>query len=409
MVVVFVLLSAAFVSCSKHTQADEPADPSDYSVLHRPVYFSFSDFLREVAQGAEVEESVSDPIISFLKKLQEQFDLQGVRCIDYTYPSTGFDGEEIRLSARLYLPAEAFNGVPMKGVILGHHHMILKGDYAPTNNCVIEGLPAWFGYAVIVPDNIGLGVTEDLPQLYSNSNYLAKGAVGSIPAGIALIADQGLECDFDSIYNIGYSFGASTAVSSLRYVVLHPECEMSFKQTFAGAGLYDSALTLREFATGNYPDGEIFVLPFLASILCENAESLKAEDVFQEPLLSQYEELLLSKKYSIPDLADMFKDYSLRDLVTEGVLDRTSYTGRSIDHMGVLRRVYGGWTIPEDTEFYLFGVEDDNYVPHRNYTSAKYFFENTSPSENQHYESANTGGHLRGFISFTNWVMENIK
>lgn len=402
--------SLLLFSCTKGVVDTTFTKPeTQYELIDEVQELTFRDFIDEAARGAEIDDSRKDIILA-IRELGSGIIGDGrFRTYDISYPSKDFHGRDIKLSARVYVPAEAKSGDILPGAVLGNHHLIMADKYCPTNLCVIEALPVFFGYAVVVPDNIGFGISREMPQLLVNGNFNGKTGVEALSAGLNMLEDMGIVCNPGRLYNIGYSLGAHSALGALRYTSTHPESGIHFYKTFSGAGPYDPSIAFDIYSEGGCPNGLVFSIAGLASLIEESAGELNPSDVFKEPLLSTYGQLILSKNFSIFDIRKAIGTGVPSDYINDGVLSKLSDAGKKIESMSLTRRTYGGWEMAEGTELYLFGCKDDDYIPYENYESAKYFIESTFPDINLHCLSKATGGHVPGFFIFEKWVIDNWK
>ena len=73
------------------------------------------------------------------------------------YESIDLDGNPILLSGKVILPAKQ----AIKRYILVSHYTIASNAEAPSNTFSLEGLLVNLGYALIIPDYLGYGITAD--------------------------------------------------------------------------------------------------------------------------------------------------------------------------------------------------------------------------------------------------------
>ena len=78
------------------------------------------------------------------------------------YKSVDVNDQPILLSGKVILPAKG----PIKRYILVSHYTIASNREAPSNIFSLEGLLVKLGYALIIPDYIGYGVTADKVHPY---------------------------------------------------------------------------------------------------------------------------------------------------------------------------------------------------------------------------------------------------
>lgn len=377
-----------------------------YTIIHTPELCTFDRFMHESIDGYVEDKSVVDTITKLIEQYGPIDKDKAVWTYDIDYPSVNEKGQNIRLSGRIYIPTNVLSGDTTTCLSMVSHHLILANSLCPTNHCIIEALPAWYGHTMIVPDHIGFGTSVNQNLYISNSNLIAKGSVECMQAALMLLNDKGVKYD-ENMYNYGYSQGAPVAMAALGYVSKHPECGIKFHKTFAGAGAYDPSLTFRKYVEGECPDASLFGAMGLVSLVSETNGELDPKEIFKEPFLSIYDTLILSKKYDVWAIRKALDTLTLADCIQDGVLYKTTSTGKKVDILSLQRRTYCGWDIPEGSTLYIFGPEDDDYIPFSNHTTATYFLESTQPESRLVCHSEKTLGHVAGMVAFFNWVMEN--
>lgn len=98
-------------------------------------------------------------VIQSILKLKEQ---DRVVEISGIYNSTDQKGEKITLSGKIILPETE----QIKRVILVSHYTIGRNQEAPSRCFPLEGVLSKLGYALIIPDYIGYGVTGNMIHPY---------------------------------------------------------------------------------------------------------------------------------------------------------------------------------------------------------------------------------------------------
>ena len=94
--------------------------------------------------------NVAQQLLDF-SKMNTAIELSGI------YESIDLDGNPIMLSGKVILPAKG----SIKRYILVSHYTIASNAEAPSNIFSLEGLLVKLGYALIIPDYLGYGITAD--------------------------------------------------------------------------------------------------------------------------------------------------------------------------------------------------------------------------------------------------------
>ena len=103
------------------------------------------------------------------------------------YPSIDIDGNPITLSGKVILPAKG----PIKRYILVSHYTIASNAEAPSNIFSLEGLLVKLGYALIIPDYLGYGVTADHIHPYLVMDLTARNVLDMYLAVVPFLEAAG--------------------------------------------------------------------------------------------------------------------------------------------------------------------------------------------------------------------------
>lgn len=304
-------------------------------------------------------ESLNDAAEEYLKETCDK----PVDMINFTYPSVGPDGKEVTLSARMYILDMLYGfGKTTLGIALANHASIVEADQCPTRDVKEEGAAAWLGIAVVMPDYYGFGASEDKPQAYLNSACTAKGSLDAFKTARKILHDKGVIAGRD-YYNFGYSQGGFNTIANLKYLSDHPEENLKFKISFAGAGSYDINASLDEYLKDTYPAASIFIpMTVIGTNECENL-GLDYAKMFREPLLSGYKEWILSKKYSFGTIMRNIGTTKLSEILTSGMVDGSSDEVKKLREILETYSVCKGWTPANGTKILLYHSLQDDVVP----------------------------------------------
>ena len=397
---IFLFMAAAIAvsACGlEYGLNDEPDwDKYDYAITSTSTITDLAELLSE-KRMEDMSETLQDAVEFFSKK---------VDIIDYDYPSVGPKGERVTLSARLYvlnLQTTLVKKSPY--VALANHASIVEAGQCPTRDIKAEAIFSWLGCPVVMPDYYGFGASEEYPQAYLNSDCAARGNIDALKAAIHILKDKHIKVGED-FYNVGYSQGGFNAIANLRYTAQHPDCGIKFKQTFAGAGSYDINASWTEYMGDTYPAAAIFIP--LTVIGANETEGLGFDyaRIFKEPLLSNYDEWILSKKYSFGTIMDKIGSTKMADILTDGMLSG------DCDEARTLRTLFDGWSLssgwapPEGSKVLLFHSTEDDVVPFFN-SQTLYDNLNAAGSDVKLVSGA-YGGHTNAEIDFALAIIANL-
>jgi hypothetical protein len=111
------------------------------------------------------------------------------------YKSIDVDDQPTILSGKVILPAKG----PIKRYILVSHYTIASNKEAPSNIFSLEGLLVKLGYALIIPDYIGYGVTSDKVHPYLVMELTARNVLDMYYAVVPFLEKAGCAPEHDDI------------------------------------------------------------------------------------------------------------------------------------------------------------------------------------------------------------------
>ena len=153
------------------------------------------------------------------------------------YWSTDPQGDSLLVSGRVYLPKQRY----LNGIMIGCHYTITSDIEAPSNMLSMESLCAMKGYAVIMPDYVGYGLSRDKVHPYLHWRSAAKTAVDLLNCMPELLEYYGYSYPIDVVVT-GYSQGGAVALGVTR-MLEELDSMWIVRKLYAGAGPYDPAGT----------------------------------------------------------------------------------------------------------------------------------------------------------------------
>ncbi|MDH6305696.1 pimeloyl-ACP methyl ester carboxylesterase [Parabacteroides sp. PF5-5] len=244
-----------------------------------------------------------------------------------------------------------------KGVVLAEHFTISAANEAPSRQmCIVETALSLYDYLVIAPDYIGFGSTESLRHPYLHIESTAQVSLDMLFAvhEYMEMKEQSLP---GNLYIAGYSQGGAAALAVQKMAEEKYPSDVKIHSVIAGGGAYDLAAIFDGFAkeeTVAYPCS----LP-LTIIGMDYGDGLNLDysKVFIEPLLSNYDEWVNSKKYNTDEinqkLSHTVRTFIHPDLYKEGMNSEFKKIYTSLDKNSLIN-----WA-PKAPILLVHGKNDD--------------------------------------------------
>ena len=322
-------------------------------------------------------------------------DLLGVRNstrllhIAGVYQGHDVDGSPLKLSGKLVLPASG----PVKNMILVSHYTIGANYECPSETFPMEALFAEKGYAVVIADYIGFGITADRIHPYMHIKSTARSVVDMALAVKPYLEHIGRKPESDEVYLFGYSQGGSTTLAVMNMLQNGYSEELPIKKVYAGGGPYDLAATFdisMELGVTGIP----CAIPMIVQGVNEGEKlGLDMKDFFKPRLLEHYDEWINSKHYTVKQINLNIESKDLHEIMTDEGRDKTSRE---------TARLYKAMLDNSTLRFhpfhpiYLFHSREDQTVPFVNALRAEEAFTGLDV----HKDFGNYGQHAMGCIRF---------
>ena len=312
------------------------------------------------------------------------------------YWSTDPQGDSLLVSGRVYLPKQRY----LNGIMIGCHYTITSDIEAPSNMLSMESLFAMKGYAVIMPDYVGYGVSRDKVHPYLHWRSAAKTAVDLLNCMPELLEYYGYSYPIDVVVT-GYSQGGAVALGVTR-MLEELDSMWIVRKLYAGAGPYDPAGTYL-YSMERNEMGIPAAIPLIVMGLSDAYElEFKQEDFFVEPLLSNYEEWVLSKEYTVGDINYLMGSTVMTELMTEEALDMDSPLADMLYEV-LLWNSNVGYDL-RSPAYFLHSI-DDEVVPILNTIN----LQEQMPDENgKTYDYDHYGSHMEASVPFMQYVYQDL-
>lgn len=395
--ILFCLLCLPLVSCSlKWGLNDEPDwDKYDYAITETSTIPDLDWLLKEKRM-----ENMADELKEAIEYYSKKVDV-----INYDYPSVGPDGSRVTLSARMYLmdlQTKWYKKTPY--VAIANHASEVESRQCPTRDYKAEAIFAWLGCPVVMPDYYGFGSSDGRPQAYLNSELTARGNIDALKAALQILKDKKIKVGED-YFNVGYSQGGFNTIANLKYATEHPECGVSFKASFAGAGSYDINASWDEYMKDGYPAAAVF-LP-LTLISANETEGLGFDyrKLFKEPLCSHVREWFLDKKLSFGGIMDRIGSTHVADILTPEMIGGESGEAKAFRQLFDTYSVSDNWRKPSG-KVVLFHSAQDDVVPVLN--TEILYEELKGAGADVKLVTGDFGGHTDAEAEFARAIIDNL-
>ena len=306
------------------------------------------------------------------------------------YKSIDVDGQPTILSGKVILPAKG----PIKRYILVSHYTIASNKEAPSNIFSLEGLLVKLGYALIIPDYIGYGVTSDKVHPYLVMELTARNVLDMYYAVVPFLEKAGCAPEHDDIYLMGYSQGGATTMA-VQHAIEHHDKPIKIRRVFAGGGPYDIKYTYDQFVETNWASYPCAVPIMMQGMVVGNKLDLDMSKMMQPFIYENLDAWVNSKLYTAGQINTLLGSHVTSDLLTEIGMDRTSKEVSELYKAMVNNSILTySWT-PKAPVF-MFHSMDDDVVPFENAMRAKSKWKNA----NIQYSFGHFGNHQMGCVRF---------
>ena len=291
-------------------------------------------------------------------------------CFNFIYPSVDPYGNPAMLSGTITMGPEVTPGVKATGLILYNHFSIYMNEECPTSgNLTVQDMVniriPGSGFITVSPDFWGFGSTSDKHQAYCIGSANARAAVDALLAAKKILREKGYVWDDSRLLNVGYSQGGQTAIAVSKLLdTSYPDINVTC--TFAGAGPYDIPETYRVYLNTDFTDTPSNVVNVLLAFNEYYSLNIPLSNIFKEPLLSNVDEWMYSKKYGRSVVDGYIGSSKLSDIMTPDVMNPESEVYRMLLEAMEKENLCNGWTPRHDKDYFLVHNTIDGTVPVEN-------------------------------------------
>lgn len=328
-------------------------------------------------------------IADFIKELIEYGTSSVIHQVKGSYKTIDEHGLPIRLSGKLFLPKSG----DVKALIIANHFTIGSNAEAPSENFCFEGIYAAAGYAVIMADYIGYGLTKDRIHPYLHVESTARASVDIALAAQRYMKAIGRAPQTSAVYILGYSQGGAVALSVQKRIEEEYADKINIIRTFAGAGPYDLVGTYDISIAENKTGIPCAVPMIIQGINQGDALGLGMKDFFKGSLLENYNEWINSKEYTVKEINKKINTKYISEILTTGAMNKNNAKTKIL-YESLQKNSLLSWT--PKAPLYMFHSKDDKTVPFLNSEHAQNAFTKSSVE----YNFGNYGSHQNAAIKF---------
>ncbi len=316
------------------------------------------------------------------------------------YWSQSPQGDSLLVSGRVYLPKNRM----LKGIVIANHYTMTSDIEVPSNMVSIESIYAMKGYAVVMPDYVGYGASRDKLHPYLHWRSAAQTAVDLLNCMPELLAYYGYSYTQDVVVT-GYSQGGAVALGVARMIEENNTQginDWSVRKLYAGAGPYDPAGTYL-YSLERNEMGIPAAIPLIVMGLSDAYDlGFTLEEFFLDPLLSNYEDWIVSKEYTVGQINQLMGSTIMSELMTAEALNIDSPQADMLYEV-LLWNSNVGYDL-QAPAYFLHSVEDE-VVPLLNSINLQ---EQMPHKEGKTFDFDYYGSHVEASIPFIKYVYQDL-
>ena len=306
-----------------------------------------------------------------------------------TYQGHDIDGSPLVQSGKLILPASG----PIKNMVIVSHFTIGANTEAPSEAFPMEGVLAGKGYAVVVADYIGFGVTANRIHPYLHTRSTVESVVDMALAVKPYLEHIGRAPVEEEVILVGYSQGGATTMAVMSTLQREYKNELPIKKPYAGGGPYDLCATF-DISMEWDETGIPCAIPMIIQGISEGEHlGLEMKDFFKPRLLENYDEWINSKKYTVKEINKKINSKYLHEIMTDEGRDKTGSQTASL-----YKAMFTNSTLSfqPTSPVYMFHSRDDKTVPFVNAEKAEQAFKFCD----MQFDFDHYGEHGMAFLTF---------
>ena len=344
-------------------------------------------------------QNFSDKSVYKVMKKLYQYTYKHFVTFPVAYWSQTPQGDSLLVSGRVYLPKYRI----LNGIIIANHYTMTADEEVPSNRISMEMVYLLKGYAVIMPDYVGYGLSRDELHPYLHWRSAAQTAVDLLNCMPELLDYYGYSYPKDVVVT-GYSQGGAVALGVARMIEenYHQENDWSVRKLYAGAGPYDPAGTYL-FSMERNEMGIPAAIPLIVMGLNDAYDlGFTLDEFFLEPLLSNYEDWVGSKEYTVGQINKLMGSTIMSELMTEDALSLDNPQADMLYEV-LLWNSNVGYDL-QAPAYFLHSLEDE-VVPLLNSINLE---EQMPDKEEKTFDFNYYGSHMEASVPFVQYVYQDL-
>ena len=283
------------------------------------------------------------------------------------YKGHDVDNTPLEQSGKVILPADG----PIKNMVIVSHYTIGANFECPSESFPLEALFAAKGYAVVIADYIGFGVTANRIHPYMHTTSTAQSVVDMALAVKEYLKHIGRAPESEEVILFGYSQGGSTTLAVMHMIQDKYPDVFPLKKVYAGGGPYDLAATF-DVSMELDETGIPCAIPMIVQGVSIGEElGLSMADFFKPRLLENYDGWINSKSLTVKQINNKIQSKYLHDIMTDEGRDKTSHETARLYRALLANSVLN---FAPAAPIYLFHSREDQTVPFINGLKAEEYF-----------------------------------
>ncbi len=348
-VLLLIFTSGFLFSCSDdtgETGGDDPLpEPATYfKAITKTEKYSGTDYIRKLGDLSGTPLPDFDDIEIVVEALE--------------YTTVDPHGNPVTASGIIAYPST----LDFRSVILAEHFTISAGHEAPSKEMItFESLFSLYNYLVISPDYLGFGSTEGVIHPYLHSENTAQVSIDMLFAVREYMEtkDRPLQKD---IYVTGYSQGGAAALAVQKMAEEKYSEYINILKVIAGGGPYDPTIIFNDYTETN-TTSKPCVIP-MTIIGMDYADDLQLDysKIFLEPLLSNYDEWINSKQYTMGGIDQKIGTKTISNFLHPDFFTEESNSEFQKIYASLAKNNLTGWT--PKAEIVMVHGSKDEVVPY---------------------------------------------
>lgn len=355
-----------------------------------------SDALWESTKRQLTRQHFSDKSVYKVMKSLYQHTHKHYVSFPVAYWSQTPQGDSLLVSGRVYLPKHRY----LNGIVIANHYTMTADIEVPSNMLSMESIFTMKDYAVIMPDYVGYGLSREQTHPYLHWRSAAQTAVDLLNCMPALLDHYGYTYPIDVVVT-GYSQGGAVALGVTR-MIEEMDSNWIVRKLYAGAGPYDPASTYL-YSIERNEMGIPAAIPLIVMGLSDAYDiEWGLSDFFLEPMLSNYEEWIGQKRYTVEHINQLMGSNIMSELMTEEALDLNSPQADMLYKL-LLWNSNVGYDLQSPAHF-LHSLQDD-VVPLLNTLNLEAEMPN---DRGKTYDLDYYGSHMEASVPFMKYVYQDL-